>query len=100
MKGQNEIVSDLILKYLELDTVAKSNDTYDIILKRLQPQVQYLLDNDMQLLLNALYRIDVDELKFREALELGEPGSIAKKISILILDRVILKVQTRLKYQE
>ena len=85
---------------MELDTVAKSNDTYDIILKRLQPQVQYLLDNDMQFLLNALYRIDVDELKFREALELGEPGSIAKKISILILDRVILKVQTRLKYQE
>ncbi len=99
MKNQNEIVSDLILKYLEVDTIATSSDTYDIIINRIQPQVQYLLDNDMQSLLNALYRIDVDELKFRSALELGDPEDIAKNVSVLILDRVILKAQTRLKYQ-
>ena len=97
--GDKGCVAGHDIRYLQVDAVATSSDTYSVILKRIQPHVQYLLDNDMESLLNALYRIDVDELKFRSALELGDPRDIAKNVSVLILDRVILKAQTRLKYQ-
>ena len=100
MNTEHRIISDLIFKYLELEKIADFGDSYDKILDRLQPQIQYLLDNNFQLLLNALYRIDVDEVKFREVLELGDPEMISRNVSILILDRVILKAQTRLKYQQ
>ena len=71
---------------------------YEQVLSRLEKQIQFLLNDDFQTLLNALYRIDVDEHKFRNALGLSKPQEVARKIGVLILDRIILKAQTRLKY--
>lgn len=100
MKTQNEIVTELVCQYLDIEGIAGPEEQYEKVLDRLRPQIQCLLDTDMQTLLNALYRIDVDEQKFRYALEIGDPEEISLNISKLILDRIILKAQTRLKYSQ
>ena len=99
MSTQNEIVTGLALQYLNIENLANRDDDYRVILDRLKPQIQCLLDKDLQTLLNALYRIDVDENKFKFILEKALPDEISEGVSKLILDRIILKAQTRLKYQ-
>ena len=99
IKSQNEIVSLFFTQYLDVEMIAGVNDGYEKVLNRLIPQIQNLLDTNMQTLLSALYRIDVDEIKFRKALELSPPEDVTKNISKLILDRIILKAETRIKYQ-
>ncbi len=91
------ISQQLIQQYFGVP-VEDSLREYEEVLSRLEQQIQYLLNDDFQTLLNALYRIDVDEEKFRSALELSSPGEVARNVGKLILDRIILKAETRLKY--
>ena len=91
------ISQQLIQQYFGLP-VEDSLREYEEVLSRLEKQVQYLLNDDFQTLLNALYRIDVDEQKFRMALEISDPNEVARNVGRLILDRIILKAETRLKY--
>lgn len=76
------------------------NVDYTLFLKNLTRIINYLLEKDFQRLLNGLYRIDVSEKKVNEVLNQSAPDSIAKEISILILERELQKVETRLKYRE
>lgn len=61
----------------------------------LTKQVLYLLERDMERLMQAMYRIDVAEQKFKEALVSADPAS---QLAGLILQREMLKVQTRRWY--
>lgn len=63
--------------------------------KLLVKQVLYMLERDFERLLQALYRIDVPEQRFRESLTAEDP---AGQIADLILQRELLKVQTRRWY--
>lgn len=64
----------------------------------LSQMVNYLLHKDFQRLVNAMYRIDISEYKFRAALEEGEAEMVARNIARLIIDRELQKVATRKKY--
>mgnify|MGYP006143639593 CR=1 FL=1 len=97
MSQELVISQQLIQQYFGL-AVDTAMQQYEEILSRLEKQVQYLLNDDFQTLLNALYRIDVNEERFREALELSKPNEVARNLGKLILDRIVLKAQTRLKY--
>ena len=97
MSKELEVSQQLIQQYFGLP-IDVNLRLYEEILDRLEKQIQYLLNDDFQTLLNALYRIDVDERRFRETLELSDPSKVARNIGTLILDRIILKAQTRLKY--
>lgn len=95
------ISSQLLSNYFDLDDLELiEGPTYDQILEKLIKQVSYLLDHDFQRLLNALYRIDVDENKFGQTLTLASPEDVAPRIAQLILDRIILKAKTRIKYSQ
>ncbi|MBW3545604.1 MAG: hypothetical protein KY428_08425 [Bacteroidetes bacterium] len=61
----------------------------------LTKQVLYLLERDMERLLQAMYRIDVAEQKFKEALVSEDPAS---ELARLILQREMMKVHTRRWY--
>lgn len=61
----------------------------------LTKQVLYLLERDMDRLLQAMYRIDVGEQKVKEALVSADPAS---QLAGLILQREMMKVQTRRWY--
>ncbi|MDH5367029.1 MAG: hypothetical protein OEW67_08590 [Cyclobacteriaceae bacterium] len=76
--------------------------THHNILSDLKEQltkiISFLLDKDLQRLLNAMYRIDISEQKFKEALAINPPSEVASAIAQLIIDRELQKVITRRKY--
>jgi hypothetical protein len=58
-------------------------------------QVLYLLERDLERLMQAMYRVDVPEHRFKAALVSVDP---AGQLADLILQRELLKVQTRRWY--
>ena len=67
----------------------------DELRELLVKQLVYLLERDQERLMQAMYRIDVPEHKFRAALLSADPAS---QIADLVLQREMMKVQTRRWY--
>lgn len=72
---------------------------FDRLLEYLTRQVNYLLDHDLNKLLNALYRIDIPEQQTKALLQNSNEGEIASNIAQAIIEREKQKVITRQKYQ-
>ena len=64
----------------------------------LLPYVRNLLDFKMDELLKIMYRVDVDETKFKNTLASAEPEKLAEKITELLVDRQLQKIFFRRKY--
>lgn len=88
----------LIAKDLDLEIQADTSSwNMDKLHQWLTYEVAILIDQDFQMFLNMLYRIDVDEQKVKAAFaENDAPASIAG----LIIDRELMKVKTREKYSD
>jgi len=65
----------------------------------LQKEIQYLLDNNFEKLLNIMYRIDIGEDRFREALSNQRSKDISYELAELVVERELQKVRSRKKYQ-
>ena len=61
--------------------------------------ISYLLDKDMNRLLNIFYRIDLREDKVRTILTQAPVETIAAQLAELVIEREMEKVRTRLKYK-
>ncbi|OJJ19560.1 hypothetical protein BKI52_22395 [marine bacterium AO1-C] len=87
---------------LEVTEVASppATSNYEDLVQWLTPYIQRLLNDHFEKLLQLLYRVDVSENHFKEAI--GQPNSdaIASSIARLIVDRQIQKVQIRAKYSQ
>lgn len=81
-------------KYVEIEPAV----SYEALLEALTSAVMFLLLNDMEKLLNILYRIDVNEPKVKAAFAQNNPKLIAPTIAKLILDRELEKAASRKKY--
>jgi len=63
--------------------------------ENLRKLLSYLLEKDFEKLLNFMYRVDINESKFKKALESDDiTGSIAD----LVINRQLLKIYYRKKY--
>ncbi len=58
-----------------------------------------LLAGDMEKLMSILYRLDVDEARFKKALASSDPSAVHMKVAELIVDREIEKLETRKKFR-
>lgn len=67
--------------------------------RRLLKLIQDLLDNNFNLLVNLLYRIDVSEIKLKQKLVDSSPDQLADEITELIIERQKQKLITREKYK-
>ncbi|MDN5203364.1 hypothetical protein QQ008_18400 [Fulvivirgaceae bacterium BMA10] len=67
--------------------------------EKLTNLVSQLIDHDFERLLNALYKIDVSEQKFKQILAVETPDNISAEVAMLIIEREYQKVVTRLKYK-
>lgn len=75
------------------------NSGFDRLEEFLSKQVNYLLDHDLNKLLNALYRIDISENETKNILQNSNQGEIALNFARAIIAREKQKVITRQKYQ-
>lgn len=67
---------------------------------RLSLFIQELLETNFEKLCNMIYRHDVDESKFNEALQSGDISGQAERIADLVIDRELQKVETRKAYRK
>ena len=98
---KNDIIeiTTLIEKDLQIDNSELINcDAFEAFKKRLTEIISYLLDKDFERLLTAMYRIDINEEKFKAALSINPTSEIAPSIAALIIEREMQKVITRRKY--
>ena len=71
----------------------------DKILTWIEKRVQILLDTDFQSLIQALYRLDINENELRKAIDKNPPSRSARIISQMILEREKSKIKTRDDYK-
>ena len=84
-------------KYFD-DDIKASN--YEQLKEWLTSEIVKLLLNDMEKLLNILYRIDVNERKVKEVFAQNNPSLIAPKLAELLIQREIGKAESRIKYRK
>jgi hypothetical protein len=99
------ILHDLISKDLQLDQEdalmgPEDNPDLNFFHEKLSLVIRYLIDHDMHRLLNAMYRLDVSEAKFHDAMAGLDKDEAAAKVADLVLEREMQKVQTRLHYRK
>ena len=67
---------------------------------RLKIYIAEMLENNFEKLCNMMYRHDVPELKFNSALDEATLDEQADKLAELVIEREMLKVETRRKYRK
>ena len=67
---------------------------------RLKVYIEDLLLNNFEKLCNVIYRHDVEERKFNEALQADNISQQADKIADLVIDRELQKVESRKVYRK
>jgi hypothetical protein len=75
------------------------NASQEDYFEQLKLRLKYLLDHDMAGLLQALYRMDVDEEAVREILSVTQPDNMAAELALLVWERARKKLETRKKYR-
>lgn len=95
-KEDLQVTSGLIIKDFKLEDESLSFDSLVGLERWLQRVITQLLDRDFERLLQAMYRIDIDERKFK-AVFAGE-GDVAVGLANLVLERELEKVAMRKRY--
>lgn len=67
---------------------------------RLTVFIQEMLDSDFEKLISMMYRHDVSEAKFHEALENGDLPEQAVRLSELVIEREMQKLEMRKAYRK
>lgn len=81
------------------DTSLLSESEYLILLRnRLSERVLFYLRTNVEILFQALYRIDVNDRYVNEAFDLGEIHLVSKKIAELIIERQLQKLSYIYKF--
>ena len=100
IEGKEHRLSELIIQDLHLEPEQSLDQIghLDELKEKLEKIVAYLLDNDFERLLNAMYRLDINEEKFKMALSGIGKKAVSAEITDLIISREIQKLKTRIKY--
>jgi hypothetical protein len=89
-----------VLKTFENADVLKSCNDEDELRTKLSIAISYLLNHDMERLLNIFYRLDLSETKVKEVIINSSPEKISLELSDLVMEREKQKIITRMKYRE
>ena len=70
------------------------------IREKLKDVIGHLLQHDFERLLNAMYRLDIEESRFREVISGVYGNDVSGKLAEIIIEREYRKVKTRNQYRE
>ncbi len=73
-------------------------DQKEEMIKALAVLIKDLLDNDLEKLIAAIYRIDVSEMDFRQTITTAPPESVHIEVSRLIVERQLQKLKLRREF--
>jgi hypothetical protein len=85
--------TNLIIDSQSLNTIADFKDY-------LASKIAYLIENNFDLLINILYRIDIGEEKLQKLFSGKNKPNIPEELSELIIERQLQKIHFRKKYKQ
>lgn len=90
-------MKDLLISLQSLKESSMLNDlSYH---QMIQEKVLYLLEHEISLLFQLLYRIDISEEKVKLVFqEYNETINVSEQLTVLIIDRLKQKIDLRTKY--
>jgi hypothetical protein len=88
----------LLKNQLDLEELTDQTYAFETLKALIRPKIKFLLDNNMEGLLNICYRIDVEEKGLKSAINDPDPQAVDLRITELILERFIEKAKWRKKY--
>ena len=106
MEARPEVVSEgyrLLESHLQragLSPEPISQVTLEALRAWLEQGVKYLLNQNMEALLQLCYRVDLPEAEVSHILSTAPPDSLAAQLADLILHREFQKVNFRQKYRQ
>jgi hypothetical protein len=94
-----DLLKNQLLNSLQLrpEFVEKTTNEAELI-ELIRQLVQELIDRDFEKLLLILYRLDINEKKVKEAIDMTGPANAPLSIAELIIEREKQKVVARAKY--
>lgn len=100
-ENESSELNKLIIKDLDLEKEAELLSVPDlaILREKLIEVINLLLQKDYQRLVNAMYRLDIDERLFREAISGMHSPNVAARLADLVINRELEKINTRRKYR-
>ena len=93
---QSVIVKDL---HLEKEEEMLTSENIEMFRDKLIQVINLLLHTDYHRLLNAMYRLDINEKLFREAFSGMHSPNVAARLADLVIEREKEKIETRKKYK-
>lgn len=91
--NESHIIAPFIIKDFDLENISVYR--FDEIQIILEQEITRLLNTDFSKLLQIMYRLDINEDKFKKALSSNLPS---QSITLLVIQRQIQKAETRKKY--
>ncbi|HMP28577.1 MAG TPA: hypothetical protein PKD85_03195 [Saprospiraceae bacterium] len=91
-------VYESIDQNLSLDHIDTYNE--DELIRIITSRVQFLIDNDKDLLMSYLYRLDIPNNKIQAALRITNEVPIHVSLGLLIYYRQLERIRTKLKYKQ
>lgn len=95
--AQRNFNFDLVINNQALDD---ESAYWNYIIEQLSIRIEYLIKHNMDLLMQALYRIDVDDKVSDEAFDLAIPSKIARFLAQAILNRQLQKLEYMQNFDE
>lgn len=92
------VQNDFYFEDLKENLPQSAEDGYQKILEYLAKRIAYMLDFEFEALMQIFYRIDLNELRVKEAIATAESPS--EKLAHLVIEREMQKAQTRLAYKQ
>jgi hypothetical protein len=71
---------------------------WESLREALRLQMAYMISNNFEFLVQTMYRLDVDESKFLQALSLPMVADQAATLATIIVDRELQRLETWRKY--
>ena len=95
-------VSELVVRDFCLEEKRESIVTNDLQEFRgnLCKVINHMLDHDFERLLNAMYRLDINEDRFKKILTGQKIENVAQNIADLVINRELQKLITRRKHND
>ncbi len=74
--------------------------SYEELQEKLRGHINHLIEHDFEKLVFYLYRIDVDEFKLKQLLELKAGENAAGLMAELVIARQLEKIKTRQQFRQ
>ena len=108
MKGKNsdieelsKLISNNFLSLSSTNLISKDDiKNIEELKKYLSSRIKFLLEEKFDLLVNLLYRIDINDKKLEEVFTKERKDNIPDSIAELVIERELQKIYYRKKFEE